>query len=240
MRPSITGYSPKGLYTLQQKLIYLDGANFDASTIVTFNAAALATTFIDSSRLSFVLPAALAVGTYVAYVNNAEGLKSNDLNIEVLSATSAFGASSRRIYDQRVQPLPAPLNKRTDYQRVKTAANFSGSLPDVAQGKFGDAAGPITGGRWTWNQDVVMSELDFTVDGVEPGVGRTSGSGFFIRRKNAFVDTLILDISGVAEHIVLLENITVHQGDELKLVTIAGTLEMVAGVTVALSDPFRR
>jgi len=141
----------------------------------------------------------------------------------------------------RFQPIPPPFNIRVDSQRIIAGQQFTGSIPDEDQGKWGDVGGPSEGGRWMWSDDVIMERFEFRSNGVEPGTGRSGDSGLYIVRKGG-VEHRILDLSdtttailGTLEYLWLSDPVAIKQGDMLRLRTTGATLEMQAMVSVKTS-----
>lgn len=139
------------------------------------------------------------------------------------------------------QPIPAPFKDRSDSQRIIAGSQFTGSLPNADQGRFGDVTGPTRGGRWMWNEDVVMTRFEFRASGVEPGAGRTSDSGLYIVRKDG-TEHRVLDLSGATtpafgtlQYIWISDNLLIKQGEILRLRTFSATLEMEGRPTVSTS-----
>lgn len=156
-----------------------------------------------------------------------------------------YRASSYRnpAVNQMHQPLPPPHSERSDLQRIAAGSQFTGRIPNDDPGDEGSAS-PTSGGRWMYAGDTHV-EIHFrTIGGVEPGPGRTAGSGIFVRRKGAITDTLLATLTGVnatLAYFALTGDAMIHlnMGDILKVITNGATLEMEVIVKV-FHKPSRR
>jgi hypothetical protein len=141
--------------------------------------------------------------------------------------------------NMRFQPIPAPFSARVDSQRVEAGSQFSGTIPKEDQGIWGDGSGPTAGGRWMYNEDVLISRIEFQSDGTEPS-GRTGDSGIYVVRKGG-AESLILDLSntttaalGTNEFAWLNDPFILKQGEVIKVRTTDATLEMQVNLSVEL------
>lgn len=183
--------------------------------------------FESSENARFVFPA-LAVGVYPVFLFRSAIEFSNTLLVPV--SISAGKRVRQRLFDQRSFLLDAPVSMRTDSQRVLAGSQFNGAIPNEEQGLLGDPTGPTQGGRWAYNRDVLIRNIEFMSNGTEPAA-RSVGSGLFIKRGNE--KTLLLDLATI-DHSVSLrdETILLKKGEILLIETVGATLEMKASLVV--------
>lgn len=202
----------------------------------------LVTTYVSENELQAVLPTTLDPEEYEVYlVNGFNAIESNRFPFTVYSGSGARPRQARKLVDQRVQPLPSPFSPRNDLQRIVAGNQFNGRLPDAEPGLWGTGTGPVTGGLWRYNDDILIRQIVFKTNGPEGGAGRLAGSGFFLVYEG--IETLLLDLSGTAsktENIIITDEVHLQKGSELRLVTRSATREMIAFPTIIIERNIRR
>ena len=239
-RPKIVSFKPNRVLEYNPTTVYLSGDNFQNGATLTFGVLSPALTYVSPSRVTFQLPNSVAGGTYDVILTNPDGGRSNTFEFPVDVNTSAVGRYIKKEVDQRIQPLPPPLQTRSDSQRVEATNQFTGVLPNADQGNWG-GTGPTQGGRWKWAEECKIVVLEFMASGAEPGAGRLAGSAFFkVRPDGSRIRLLGLDGPRANDQYVVYEgaDFTVAQDEEVQLITVGATLEMKGSVTVRIDRPY--
>lgn len=239
--PKIYDMSPFRVVETLSHRVVVKGEDFDAGVTIYIGTTTPAVTFVSPSELRITIAASsLSAGNYDVRAVNADGGRSNTFVFEVEQLASAAGQIVDPEVDQRVQPLPVGLDSQPYPQRIAAASQFDGSLPDAAQGLWKDGSAPTQGGRWRFAEDVKIEQITFRSDGVEPGAGRTAGSGIFLAQDNG-AEVMVFNLdntSATTEHMYLKPDIVVRTGEELIARTFGATLEMAIVVTARVDRPY--
>jgi len=242
-QPKITQMIPEKIPQLLSTVVQLVGEEFEASSVVKLGSLTPTISFIDENRINMVVPNTLTenVDGEPVQVQNTDGGKSNLFNLIIHSGKSKRDGYTRKVVDQRIQPLPPPLQSRRDIQRVAAGSQFTGKLPIQEQGDWKDGSAPTQGGRWAWAEDVFLSQFLFRTDGAEPNP-RGAGSGLWLYepgRAPVFLFDLASPQTAQLEHIsVDGASWEVKQGQEIRLITSAATKEMEASLSVRIDRPY--
>ena len=240
-RPKIVSFMPKRVLERSFTTVYLSGENFQTGATLAFGAIAPALTVLSSNRASFLLPNTVLADTHDVVLTNPDGGRSPVFEFEVDPIKSARDGYIDKIIDQRVQPLPPPLQTRTDSQWVEATNQFTSTLPDEPQGNWKNASGPTRGGRWAWAEDVIITEIEFMADGVEPAAGRANDSAFYKVRKDGS-RMRVLGLDGIRSNDEFIEYegaaFRLAQGEEIQLITTGATLAMKASIAVRIDRPY--
>ena len=154
----------------------------------------------------------------------------------------------RPVIDHQKQPYDTPFSSG-DFQQVITAGNdFNGTIPDDSV-----AGGPTEGGRWMFNEDVVIERLEFRSLGIE-AAARSSAitapgewynglpSGFYVSRLGGnpkqISHHIVLNVASTSQFVALSDQFILKRGELLRLVTGGATLAMEANVMVELRRPY--
>lgn len=238
--PKIGRIHPSQVRELQSTNLTILGEEFLSGSQVKVGGVFYGAMMLDEGRrltLTTPLPATLEKGEYPVIVYNADGGISNQATLEVFGAKSQRDGYAKKIVDQREQPLPVPLNGRSDTQRIAAGNQFDGTLPDQDLGVFGDGNGATKGGVWVYNDDIVLTQVDFHAAAVE-AVARGNASGLYVVRKGqtkAQAQFLfsVGGADGQRENLSLRgEEINVDKGEMLFFLTAGATQEMTVTLHV--------
>lgn len=241
VRVKVTSIKPLTAVELRFTPLVIKGEEFQSGVVVYVGVLTPVVTYVSSNELRVTLPNTITEGTYNIFVINPDGGRSNNFEFDVVRSDSAVGRYIREEIDMRVQPLESSWKGREYSQRVIAGSDFSGVLPDAAQGTWLALTGPTDGGRWSFAGDVVLTKLEFRTNGAEPAPGRLAGSGFFHQIRGG-PEVLIFDLSGsfsTNEYIYSENDKIIKQGDEIILRTNGSTLQQIAILHVRAEHPNR-